>query len=77
MDNEVYSVRAGGDGIDRFVLPGRVCREPSSTSTSDDLWERGFRALIMDLDNTLLAWETDEIPAEAREWIEPGPGHGI
>jgi len=43
----------------------------------DDLWERGFRALIMDLDNTLLAWETDEIPAEAREWIERARAKGI
>ncbi len=43
----------------------------------DDLWERGFRALIMDLDNTLLAWETDEIPAEAREWIERARAKGF
>jgi len=43
----------------------------------DNLWERGFRALIMDLDNTLLAWETDEIPAEARQWIERARAKGF
>lgn len=43
----------------------------------DALWDRGFRALIMDLDNTLLAWETEEIPADAREWIERARAMGF
>ena len=43
----------------------------------DALWGRGFRALIMDLDNTLLAWETEEIPADAKEWIDRAKAIGF
>lgn len=41
------------------------------------LWNRGIRALIMDLDNTLLAWEAEEIPAEAKEWIDRAKAIGF
>lgn len=33
------------------------------------LKRRGIRALILDLDNTLLAWETEEIPANVSRWV--------
>lgn len=34
-----------------------------------ELRQRGIRALILDVDNTLLSWESDEIPAEIFDWI--------
>lgn len=43
----------------------------------DALWDRGIRALIMDLDNTLLAWETEEIPADAKEWVDRAKAIGF
>lgn len=33
------------------------------------LWNVGIRALILDLDNTLLGWESKEIPAPIRSWV--------
>ncbi len=35
----------------------------------DALWNEGIRGLILDLDNTLLGWESDEIPGPIREWV--------
>lgn len=35
----------------------------------ESLKSRGIDALILDLDNTLLAWETEEIPSEVAEWV--------
>lgn len=34
------------------------------------LWDRGFRALIVDVDNTLLAWESTRIPADVLAWVQ-------
>lgn len=36
----------------------------------DDLWNRGIRGLIFDLDNTLCAWKSCEISPERMEWLE-------
>ncbi|MCE5237250.1 YqeG family HAD IIIA-type phosphatase [bacterium] len=35
----------------------------------DDLWARGVRGLILDLDNTLCAWHSSEVSAERRAWV--------
>lgn len=43
----------------------------------DRLWRKGIRALILDLDNTLLGWESDDIPAKAREWVEGAKARGM
>ncbi len=37
--------------------------------TSDFLAERGIRALILDLDNTLVPWHGREVDARISEWI--------
>ncbi len=34
------------------------------------LLERGIKALLIDVDNTLVNWRDDEIPPERRRWIE-------
>ncbi len=36
----------------------------------ESLSQRGITALILDLDNTLLAWETDKIPPAVSRWID-------
>lgn len=43
----------------------------------DSLWDRGIRALILDLDNTLLGWETDEIPGPVAEWVSKAKARGF
>lgn len=53
---------------------GLLCPDQCVESVLDIDLERlskqGITALILDLDNTLLAWETDEIPADVSEWID-------
>ncbi len=41
------------------------------------LYGRGIRALILDVDNTLLGWETDEIPKEVRSWVNGAQAIGF
>jgi len=36
----------------------------------DDLWARGIRGLVLDLDNTLCFWGTCDISPERRAWVE-------
>lgn len=43
---------------------------PSLSDVSlDDLKSRGLEALLLDLDNTMLPWQSTLIPVETREWI--------
>ena len=39
------------------------------------LLERGIKALLIDVDNTLVNWRDDEIPPERRRWIEEAKSH--
>lgn len=41
------------------------------------LYGRGIRALILDVDNTLLGWETEEIPDEVRSWVHEAQALGF
>lgn len=36
----------------------------------DELWERGVRGIIIDLDNTLCAWHSSEVSAGRMEWLQ-------
>jgi HAD superfamily phosphatase (TIGR01668 family) len=36
----------------------------------DDLWERGVRGIILDLDNTLCAWHSSEVSPERMAWLQ-------
>ncbi len=43
-----------------------------------ELLERlGVRALLLDLDNTLLAWNQHELTEEVREWVALATGRGF
>ena len=35
----------------------------------DALWAAGIRGLLLDLDNTLCAWGTRELPAQRQAWV--------
>lgn len=43
------------------------------------LWERGFRGLVLDVDNTLCAWEWDHavIPEAVAAWVEEAKTRGF
>jgi HAD superfamily phosphatase (TIGR01668 family) len=36
----------------------------------DALWDRGFRAILLDLDNTIAAWKSHDVPDAKAEWIK-------
>src|SRR5579875_590487 len=55
-------------GILRFC-PHRYVRSVLDVAPQE-LWERGFRGVILDLDNTLVRWQKEEIEAELANWIE-------
>lgn len=45
--------------------------------TAEALLERGYRAIIVDLDNTLLAWDQEKHTQQMAEWLEGLAQDGI
>lgn len=43
----------------------------------DQLWEQGVRGLILDLDNTLVEWNREELRPEVRAWVEAARRRGL
>ena len=43
----------------------------------DELARRGIRGLLLDLDNTLVAWRRCEVQADVRRWAEEARGRGF
>ena len=62
---------------DRSRVPGwmrRFCPDHHVSSVSaiepDTLLEAGIQAVLLDLDNTLVAWRGSELPNHTEEWVE-------
>jgi HAD superfamily phosphatase (TIGR01668 family) len=43
----------------------------------EGLWERGVRGLILDLDNTLVDWNAEELRPPVRTWVEEARRRGL
>lgn len=43
----------------------------------DALRQNGYKALMLDLDNTLLPWASSQIPESSRQWIESAKAMGM
>jgi len=43
----------------------------------DDLERRGIQGLLLDIDNTLVAWRKCNVPVDIREWIEEAHRRGF
>ncbi|NMB13479.1 MAG: YqeG family HAD IIIA-type phosphatase, partial [Firmicutes bacterium] len=43
----------------------------------DKLKEKGYRGIILDIDNTLLAWADDELDRSAVAWVERAKAAGF
>ena len=48
-----------------------------SSVNLDDLRSRGIRGLVIDLDNTLVAWRSSEIPPDVSEWASKAKKMGF
>ena len=43
----------------------------------NELEKRGIRGLLLDIDNTLVAWRKVDVPAEVRQWIQEARRRGF
>lgn len=58
------------------LCPNQVAESVLDISLGD-LREKGIRALIIDLDNTLLGWDAVDIAPSMREWVMGARGLGF
>jgi uncharacterized protein len=63
----------GGDAATRrrglhLLLPARYCNTVTEV-TVEDLRTLGIKAVLLDLDNTLVAWQRSEVPADVFTWL--------
>jgi uncharacterized protein len=50
------------------ICPNR-CTGGLEDISLDELWAEGYRAILLDLDNTITAWKSCEVPAAKAAWI--------
>ena len=50
------------------ICPNR-CAGRLEDISLDELWAEGYRAILLDLDNTITAWKSCEVPEAKAEWI--------
>ena len=50
------------------ICPNR-CTGGIEDISLDELWAEGFRAILLDLDNTITAWKSCEVPDAKAAWI--------
>lgn len=66
----------GGTLLLHFLAPNDVARSIFDIDL-DRLKKLGINGLIIDLDNTLLAWDRDEVPERAVAWVEEAKAKGF
>ncbi len=59
-----------------LFCPHRM-EESISRISVQELWQRGIRGLILDLDNTLVPWQREELPPEVSGWLEEAKQAGL
>lgn len=60
----------------RGFCPARSVAELSELEPQA-LYDAGKRLVLLDMDNTLVGWRSEEIPASTREWIATAQGVGL
>lgn len=43
----------------------------------DDLYHRGIKSILLDLDNTIIVWDESKVPPAIRQWIQRGKKNGF
>ncbi|NLV92782.1 MAG: YqeG family HAD IIIA-type phosphatase [Firmicutes bacterium] len=61
--------------IERFC-PDEVHRSLSDIDLSK-LWQQGIRGIILDVDNTIVRWDSSVLPTETLEWIADAKERGF
>ncbi|MGC8667587.1 MAG: YqeG family HAD IIIA-type phosphatase [Chthonomonadales bacterium] len=52
-----------------LLCPGRYCSGGVTSIPPEELRKAGFRAVLLDVDNTLVGWQRTDIPHAVRKWI--------
>lgn len=60
----------------KLLCPAQICRAVDDIDL-DQLWQRGIRAIILDLDNTLAEVNSLEVPAPIRNWVAAAQRRGF
>lgn len=60
-----------------FSLLPRLMTDAVTDLTPELLWERGIRLLMLDFDNTIVPYTTDDPAPEMVAWLEEVAGSGI
>lgn len=60
----------------RRFCPSRSVERLAEVSLTE-LWEQGKRLILLDADNTLLPWQSEEIPEISRAWITEAKKQGF
>jgi HAD superfamily phosphatase (TIGR01668 family) len=55
--------------LDRLLTPRRIVRHVGDV-TPDSLRAAGVRAVVTDLDNTLVPWHGEDVAAEVAAWLD-------
>lgn len=60
-----------------FIKPDRYFSAVTAIDPQADLAAAGVRAVLLDMDNTLVARDTHDMPASVRAWLDALPAFGI
>jgi HAD superfamily phosphatase (TIGR01668 family) len=63
-------------GLLDLLAPRRFVRRVTDIDTGP-LWDDGYRALIIDLDNTLVPWMTQDLADDVRSWLDGAKERGL
>lgn len=66
----------GAGGIWSRMAPARLVAAVDEIDV-EELWEAGYRGIILDIDNTIAPWHGSEPVAAAEEWVERAKHRGF
>jgi len=60
-----------------LLCPHRYCPNGVTEIAPSELVERGIRAVLLDLDNTLVGWQRHEVPGDVLQWLQALKNAGL
>ncbi len=73
---EKGEARAAAGSRRRWLRPAAMA-DTVCTVDLEQLWQQGVRALLLDLDNTLVHWNQEELPPAIRAWVQAAQARGM
>ncbi len=73
---EVARSVSGERVMRRWLRPTQIVKRVAEIDL-EALWQQGVRGLILDLDNTLVPWNGEDLTPEIRQWLEAARERGM